>query len=262
MKRGGWGEMWASMIAWAVNRKRWKPADDALVDQLDVPRHARVQARDVRERARTIARTILKLYVDTPVVFLPFDAAGLDAGQRAWLDRQRDALATLGYTMLADVWTERAAKADGTPNPDRLMLSPDRGTVASIWRVEHPHSLTECIELISELEDGGILATNTLDRATPFAQPATFDTAYLPRDTDANTLVAAHVARLAGRATRPAPDLEAVQAQAERVRRQKRQAARARGWADDAELRTLLGANFDVLRDAVRAELDASGEAG
>jgi cell wall assembly regulator SMI1 len=206
-------------------------------------------------RAREVAAQIARLHADTPERFAPFDHGELGSKALRWYDRARDALLEDGFEHVADVEPVRNTEINGKRVMMRLMLSADRRTAAAIWRLEGPMMAMEVVDLESELEDGRIFMSSNNGSANPFEQPEPMFAMSLPLGTPVRELLKAHVARLDGQMARPIPDLEAMVALQERQRIIKRDAARARGWASDAELRGLLGGSYRELAGAVRAEL-------
>jgi cell wall assembly regulator SMI1 len=206
-------------------------------------------------RAREVAEQIARLHADTPERYAPFDAAGLGDKARRWYDKTRDALVACGFEPCADVEPLRNTELNGTRVLLRVLLSGDRRTCAALYRLEGPMLAMEVVDLETELADGRILMTNNSGTSNPFAQPEPMQALALPLGTKVPELVKAHLARFDGAAARALPDLDAVVALQERQRVIKREAARARGWVSDGELRSMLGASYRELAAAVRAEL-------
>jgi cell wall assembly regulator SMI1 len=210
-----------------------------------------------RRRASEIADNIARLHADIPERFAPFDAADLDPDALGWYDATRDALVAEGFAPLADVEPLRNTELNGQRVLLRVLRSADERSVAMAWRIAHPLADYEIVDLESELDDGSVLLTNNAGPSNPFAQPDSIRVVSLARGTGMAELVRAHRMRLDGQVARPLADLDAVLALQERQRIAKRDAARARGWVGDGELRSLLGASYHELADAVRAELSA-----
>lgn len=238
--------------------KELREALAGLVDQ-QAQAQAELDAEpdSVRRRARVVADNLARMHADTPERFAPFDAAGLDGAARHWYDGARDALVAQGFELLADVEPVRNTEINGSRVLMRLMLSADRRTVAAVWRVDHPMGAYEVVDLESELDDGRVLITNNAGTANPFTQPDAIETLSLARGTTMSELLAAHLPRLSGQPARTLPDLDAVVDLQERQRVLKREAARARGWVSDSELRSMLGASYRELAPVVREELSA-----
>jgi cell wall assembly regulator SMI1 len=208
-------------------------------------------------RAREVAESILKLHADTPERFAPFDAATLDGKARRWYDGARDALLALGFEGATDVEPLRNTEMSGKRVLLRVLFSADRRTCAALYRIQGPFMAVEVVECESVLEDGRILMTNNTGTSNPFAQPENIQPLALPLGMKPGDVLKAHLDRLAGQAVRAIPDMDAVLALQERQRVIKREAARARGWVSDAELRSMLGGSYRELAPAVRAELAA-----
>jgi len=228
----------------------------AQLMQAESQERAKLQAEpdSLRRRACDIAQQLARHHSDVTERFADFDANTLDAKARRYYDKTRDALQTLGFEFCADVEPLRNTETNGNRVLMRLMLSPDRRTVAAIWRLVGPSSTYEVIELESDCADDRMLISNNSGTANPMAQPEMIDLLSLPFGTHAKQLLEAHQARLPA-ATRPILDREAVLALQERQRLIKREAARQRGWVSESELRGLLGASYAELGPAVREQL-------
>jgi cell wall assembly regulator SMI1 len=206
-------------------------------------------------RAREVAESIAKLHADVPERFAPFDAATLDAKARRWYDAACAALLALGFEAGADVEPLRNTEMSGRRVLVRVLFAADRRTCASLYRLQGPFMAVEVVECESALADGRILMTNNTGTSNPFEQPAGIELLALPLGTKPGDVLKAHRARIEGQATQAIADMGAVLELQERQRLIKREAARARGWVSDSELRSMLGASYRELAGAVRAEL-------
>ena len=238
-----------------------KELRDALAGLVDDETRERAELdadpESTRRRAREVADNIARLHADIPERVGPFDAADLDAKARRWYDKTRDELVALGFTPLGDVEPLRNTELNGSRVLMRVLQSADRRTIALAWRIAHALADYEIVEIESLLDDGSVLITNNAGPSNPFAQPDSVRIVSLARGTGMAELVRAHGPRLDGQAVRALADMDAVVALQEHQRIAKRDAARERGWVSDGELRSLLGASYHELADAVREELAA-----
>lgn len=163
-------------------------------------------------------------------------------------------MAALGFTWLADIESTFSTRI-GRRVVQRLCIDADRQTVAFAWRFDGI-KLSHSLGLQSWLRDGRHVWTQAGDPSR-FEQPPSFIGLNLPGGTSPAQLLQAHRAQLEGQDARPLQDLAAVHAMSEQLRVDRREAARARGWASDPELRALLGDHYAMLGASVRAELDA-----
>lgn len=207
--------------------------------------------------AQSVAEQIMARHPDKPERLGPYPLELLDRKAAKFYDKARDKLIALGFEHMGDVEPLNHSEMSGMRVMVRMLRSPDKRTVAAVWRLAGPFSVVEAVELESLLEDHSIVLTNNTGAANPFAAPPLIAQESLPQDCTLPFLVETHMNRLqnAPSATVPIRDMEGVVALQERQRVIKRDHAREQGWISDAELRGLLGGSYRELGPRVQALL-------
>ncbi|HPF72468.1 MAG TPA: SMI1/KNR4 family protein [Xanthomonadaceae bacterium] len=207
--------------------------------------------------ARSIAEQIMRRHPDQPERHGPFPLELLDEEAARYYDGSRDQLVALGFDVLGDIEPLNHSETSGKRVMIRLLRSPDRKTIAAVWRLVGAFSVVEAVELESWLEDDSLLLTNNTGAANPFEAPPQVKQQSLPQGCAIDLLVDAHAQRLDddAHAGRQIGGLDDVLAMQEHQRLIKREHARQNGWVSDAELRGLLGASYRDLAPRVQAIL-------
>ena len=125
-----------------------------------------------------------------------------------------------------------------------------------LWRLVGPAQVYATVELETAAGER-ILITNDSGSSNPIAQPGQIEVSSLPLGAGAAAVVKAHALRTRGLSPGAIRTLDDVLRLQERQARIKRDAARARGWVSEAELRGLLGGSYDELAAEVRVQLAA-----
>ncbi|WP_257389168.1 tetratricopeptide repeat protein [Tahibacter caeni] len=227
--------------------------------------------------AANLAEQILNVAYEAPPNLVAADAAAFPAYQRRYAAKQRRAFAAAGLHHVADaeatgmtptlgqrVLLGFHADADGTLCAATFVLRPKWPGMAGFlalllsgkWK---KHPLTECV---SHFDDGGYLITQ-YENISPFEYGSVVDIERLPRSTAVAALVERHRQRVAAyrqahpqaRAF-PAGDLAAIDANWRRGQIIKRDYRRSIGYASDAELRRLLGAQYERFAARIRRKID------
>jgi tetratricopeptide (TPR) repeat protein len=226
--------------------------------------------------AANLAEQILNVAYEDPPGLVAVDSTTFPAYQRKHAARQRKALAAAGFRFVADTEATGMTRRLGL----RVLLSfhvddsggigadtfamkakwPGLATfvlmlVTGKWKV---HSMTECI---THFDDQGFLITQ-YENISPFTYGNAVDIERLPRSASVAALVARHRQRVAAyqqahpqaRAL-PATDLAAIEANICRGQAIKRAYRQSVSYATEAELRGMLGGNYERLAEKIRAKL-------
>lgn len=267
--RNQYDDMAATALLGAARAvRRGKSVDEALA--------ARLSESPDDLMAANLAEQILNVAYENAPDLVEVDATTFPAYQRRYAARQRKALQVCGFRHLADaeargmtpVLGQRVlltfhADASGDTVVDTFALRPKwPGAVAFLlllisgkWKT---HATTECI---TYFDDGGYLITQ-YENISPFGYGSVVDIERLPRRTSVAALVARHAQRVDAyrqqhpqARTLPAAGLAAIEANIRRGQAIKRAYRKSIGYADDAELRRMLGGHYDRFAAKIRAKL-------
>lgn len=244
--------------------RQWRPQKDPVsVEEQD------------RRVADSIARDIHRMVAIPPPDFRPADPADYPRSARQHCARQETALEAIGFKTLGD-YEPRHLKAQlSRPTFIRFMRFGNGETVAASYLVypKRPDGWLrvmamllgqwkrpKVIEFQSELSDGRFVITNNTAGLDPFEAGPDFLAESFPPRTPARTLFEYHNQVLAAlKANNPGlsvvsiPDFDALVASESRQQVLKSRYRRGVGLVTDAELRTVLGRQFDRYRDRIRA---------
>lgn len=246
--------------------RQWRPQRDPVgVEEQD------------RRIADSIARDIHRMVAVPPPDFRPADPADYPRSARQHCARQETALEALGFKTLGD-YEPRHLKAQlSRPTFIRFMRFGNGETVAASYLVypKRPDGWLrvmtmllgqwkrpKVIEFQSELSDGRFVITNNTAGLDPFEAGPDFLAESFPPRTSGRTLFEYHNQVLVAlKANNPGlsvvtiPDFDALVASESRQQALKNRHRRDVGLATDAELRTILGRQFDRYRDRIREYL-------
>lgn len=235
-----------------------RPADTSGLRRCDDPDQA---------VAVSIARDIRDMVDIPPPDFTPAEPDDFPRSARAHCRRQAERLAPLGFRELGDYRPRHLDARLGRPTFMRFLCHEDEEVAAAVYRVypKRPGWLTSLIMLVlgqwrrpkvvefqSELSDGRFVITNNTADLDPFDGGPDFLAESFPANTPVTTLFEYHRAVLdelkandPGVAVVRISDFDALVASEARQQALKSRYRRQVGLATDAELRVILGRQFD-----------------
>jgi hypothetical protein len=247
----------------------------------------------VNPSIRGAAARILKSVRDTygrPLTRVPASEADFPHLDLRMYRHMHETLQAQGFALLCDYAVREINESPSTllaPTMIRAWTAPEGGMVASYYQrrprwsrlgaklltglrngrwIDAPAMsvkaarVRHCVELATELEDGGFVSTSNAESAESIGMPAQLDRKFHPFGTPVPTLLKDHRARVAaasarcGAMPRPVHDVEELNAQLARENAVKNAHRAAIGWVTHGELLKLSGGKSE-LADAIYAEI-------